>query len=56
MYRVYVYYLTGRRTKDFNFDNEAISYANKILSKGRVARITIEDMENCKVIFEEYAK
>lgn len=56
MYRVYIYYLTGKRVKDFSFNNEAISYANKILSKSHVARITIEDMENCSVIFEEYAK
>lgn len=56
MYRVYIYYLTGKRAKDFNFNNEAISYANKILSKGHVTKITVEDMENCRVIFEEYTK
>lgn len=41
MYRAYVYYLRGSKAKDF--ETQEI-YAQKILSKGKAARVIIEDI------------
>lgn len=54
MYRVYLYYLRGSRSKDFESRADAISYAKKTLSCRRVARVQVEDMDGCKVIFEKF--
>lgn len=56
MYRAYIHYLTGKRAKDFNSKEKAVLYAKKILSKNHTIKIIIEDIENCKIVFEEYAK
>lgn len=56
MYRVYLYYLKGSRSKDFETQDDAIIYAEKILSHGRVARVQVEDMYGCKIIFEKFSK
>lgn len=55
MYRIYIYYLKGQRKKDFEDEKEAIRYANRFLNRGNIVHITVEDIENCKVIFDEYS-
>ena len=56
MYRVYLYYLRGQRSKDFESQGDAVSYAEKMLSRSRVAHVQVEDMENCKVVFERFSQ
>lgn len=56
MYRCYIYYLTRNRYKDFNSIEDSIAYAKKILSKNHAMKAIVEDMENCKIVFEEYNK
>lgn len=55
MYRVYLYYIKGSRTKDFETQDKAIEYTNKYLNKGHVVHAQVEDMDACKVIFEEFS-
>ena len=58
MYRVYLYYLRGSRSKDFESQDDAISYAisyaEKILTRGHAARVQVEDMDACNVIFDVF--
>ena len=56
MFRVYVYYLKGTRTKDFETQKAAELYAQKILGKGKAARVTIEDIAACSIVFDEFSK
>lgn len=56
MFRVYVYYLKGTRTKDFETQEAAELYAQKILGKGKAARVTIEDIAACSIVFDEFSK
>lgn len=46
MYRVYLYYFRGQRTKDFEIQADAFRYAAIILSLGRVKHVKVVDMEN----------
>lgn len=55
MYRVYLYYLRASRSTDFESRDDAISYAEKILTRGHAARVQVEDMDACKVIFEKFS-
>ena len=55
MYRVYLYYLRGSRSKDFESPDDAISYAEEILTRGHVVRVQVEDMTSCKIIFEKFS-
>lgn len=55
MYRVYLYYLRGSRSKDFESQDDAISYAKKILTRGYAARVQVEDMDACNVIFDAFS-
>lgn len=55
MYRVYLYYLRGSRQKDFPVRRDALDYAKKFLRNGKIARVAVEDIEACKVIFEAYS-
>lgn len=54
MYRVYVHYLKGKNTKDFEKENDAISYAYKIGNKGKAVRLIIEDMDKCNIALDYY--
>ena len=54
MYRVYVYYLKGKNKKDFEKENDAISYVYKIGGKGKAVRLIVEDMDKCSVILDYY--
>lgn len=56
MYRVYLYYLRGSRSKDFESPGDAVSYAEKMLIRGCAVRVQVEDMDGCKVIFEKFSK
>ena len=54
MYRVYIYYIKGSRSKDFENQDDAIEYAEKILNRGHAAKAQVEDMDGCRVIFEKF--
>lgn len=56
MYRIYIYYLSRNRNKDFESLHEAKEYASRILNNGKAVRITIEDMDKCTVEFDEYRR
>lgn len=56
MYRIYIYYLSGNRNKDFESLHEAKEYASRILNNGKAVRITIEDMDKCTVEFDKYRR
>lgn len=56
MYRAYVYYLRGSKAKDFETQEIAESYAQKILSKGKAARVIIEDIDTCNIVFDKFSK
>ena len=54
MYRVYVHYLKGKNKKDFEKENEAISYAYKIGGKGKAVHLVVEDMNKCNIILDYF--
>ena len=56
MYRVYVHYLKGQNTKDFEKENDAISYVCKIGNKGKAVHLVVEDMDKCSITLDYYPK
>ena len=56
MFRVYVYYLRGSRAKDFETQEAAMTYVQKILNKGKAVRVTIEDIDVCNIVFDKFSK
>lgn len=56
MFRVYVYYVSSSRKKDFNCKADALDYAYRIANGGKALHITIENIETCEVLLELYSE
>ena len=54
MFRVYVYYVSSSRKKDFNCKVDALDYAYRIANACKALNIKIESIETCEVLLELY--